>query len=121
MASFDIPSLFTNIPLDETVDLCTNNIFNDTPQVFGMDKPQFHKLLSLAVKDCLFIFNQCLYTQKDGVAMGNPLGPSLANAFLSHHEVKWLNDCPAHFKPIFYRRYVDDLFVIFESPSHVDF
>ena len=36
--------------------------------------------------------------------MGSPLGPSLANAFLSYHEKNWLNNCPQGFKPVFYRR-----------------
>ena len=47
------------------------------------------------------------------------LGPSLANAFLCHHETKWLNDCPKNFKPVFYKRYVDDIFVLFKRPEHV--
>ena len=52
--------------------------------------------------------------------MGNPLGPTLANAFLCHHEIKWLdNNCPSDFKPIFYRRYVDDTFILFRDPFHV--
>ena len=51
--------------------------------------------------------------------MGNSLGPTLANAFLAHHEVKWLNECPESFKPLVYRRYVDDTFLVFKSPSHV--
>ena len=59
------------------------------------------------------------YTQVDGAAMGSPLGPSLANAFLCHYETKWLNDCPEKFKPVLYKRYVDDLFVLFKRPEHV--
>ena len=59
------------------------------------------------------------YTQVDGVAMGSPLGSSLANAFFCHHETKWLNDCPKKFKPVFYKRYVDDIFVLFKRPEHV--
>ena len=47
--------------------------------------------------------------------MGSALGPILANIFLPHHEEKWLNKCPIKFKPSFYRRYVDDIFVLFES------
>ena len=47
--------------------------------------------------------------------MGSPLGSILANIFLSHHEENWLNKCPIEFKPNFYRRYVDDIFVLFES------
>ena len=51
--------------------------------------------------------------------MGNPLGPTLANAFLSHHEVEWLRDCPISFKPLLYRRYVDDTFLAFRSQEHI--
>ena len=52
---------------------------------------------------------------KKKLAMGSPLGPSLANAFLSYHEKNWLNNCPQGFKPVFYRRYVDDIFILFKS------
>ena len=51
--------------------------------------------------------------------MGSPLGPLFANIFLSFHEKSWLADCPSVFKPIFYRRYVDDCFLIFTSRDHV--
>ena len=60
-----------------------------------------------------------LYSQINGVGMGNPLGSTLANAFLCHNEIKWLDNCPSDFKPIFYRRYVDDTFILFRDPSHV--
>ena len=36
-----------------------------------------------------------------------------------HHETKWLNDCPKKFKPVFYKKYVDDIFVLFKRPKHV--
>ena len=52
--------------------------------------------------------------------MGSPLGPSLANAFLCFHEQIWLNDCPEDFKPVYYRRYVDDIFALFCSPNHLE-
>ena len=41
----------------------------------------------------------------------------MANIFLSHHEENWLNKCPIEFKPGFCRRYVDDIFVLFETPE----
>ena len=40
--------------------------------------------------------------------MGSSLGPSLANTFMCDLERKFLDDCPSQFKPIIYRRYVDD-------------
>ena len=55
-----------------------------------------------------------------GVAMGSPLGPSLATAFLYFHEQIWLNDCPEDFEPVYYRRYVDDIFALFCSPDHLE-
>ena len=59
------------------------------------------------------------YSEIDDVAIGSPLGPTLANVFLCHHEKKWLNDCPNNFKPVFYKRYVDDIFVLFKKSEHV--
>ena len=52
--------------------------------------------------------------------MGSPLGPILDSISLSHHEENWLNKCPIKFKPSFYRRYVDDIFVLFESSESAD-
>ena len=51
--------------------------------------------------------------------MGSPLGPTMANVFLSFYEIKWLEQCPKEFKPVFYRRYVDDIFVLFESAGNL--
>ena len=51
--------------------------------------------------------------------MGSPLGPLFANIFMSFHEQKWLNNCPSSFKPLLYRRYVDDCFLLFRSSDHV--
>ena len=52
--------------------------------------------------------------------MGSPLGPTLANAFMCHMESKWLQECPLDFKPEFYKRYVDDTFLIFNDEGHVE-
>ena len=52
--------------------------------------------------------------------MGSLLGPILANIFLSHHEQNWPNKCPIKFKPSFYRRYVDSIFVLFEPSESAD-
>ena len=119
MASFDIKSLFTNIPLHETIDICCNSLFETDSLVFGFNKTSFHKLLSFAVTNCIFLFNGKYFKQTDGVAMGNPLGPTLANAFLVFHESKWLNECPENFKPLLYRRYIDDTFLVFKSEAHI--
>lgn len=119
MASFDIKSLFTNIPLKETIDICTAELYKGQELVNNLTKQNFRSLLDLAVNESMFIFNGKFYKQVDGVAMGSPLGPTLANTFLCFNERKWLSDCPLSFKPVFYRRYVDDCFLLFKESDHV--
>ena len=55
----------------------------------------------------LFQFDGKLYEEIDGVAMGSPLGPLMANAFLCSIKEKLEQDNKL---PEFYRRYVDDTF-----------
>ena len=64
-------------------------------------------LLSVATKGQLFQFNGALYEQTDGVA--SPLGPLLANVFMSHIEENLEREGKL---PSFYRRYVDDTLTI---------
>ena len=62
----------------------------------------------------MFLYKNKLYQLIDGVAMGSPLGPTLANFFLATVETKLLTqnlDC----SPKLYLRYVDDIFAIFEE------
>ena len=73
----------------------------------------------MTVKNCHFLFDGKVYHQKDGVAMGSPLGLLFANIFLSFHERTWLADCHHTFKPMFYRRYVHDCFLIFQSKEQI--
>ena len=118
MASFDVTSLFTNIPLEETISICTDAVKNGTLDS-NLDEKSMELLLNLSTNESVFLFNGKLYTQRDGVAMGSPLGPTLANVFMCSFEQKMLDDCPMHFKPLLYRRYVDDTFTVFRDQTHV--
>ena len=121
MCSFDVKSLFTNIPLDETIDICINRLFPNPDSTFhNYDKKQFKNILQLATKDTNFMFNDSLYQQIDGVGMGQPCAPTLANIFMGHHEDKWLKDCPHQFKPLHYCRYVDDTFLLFNNINQIE-
>ena len=51
--------------------------------------------------------------------MGLPYRPTMGKGFLSFYENKWLKQSPKEFKPVFYRRYVDVIFVLFESAEHL--
>ena len=58
--------------------------------------------------------------QCDGIRMGSPLEPTLANVFMCHFENIWLENCPAYFKPILYRWIVDDTFLLCWTKDHVE-
>ena len=58
------------------------------------------------------------FQQIDGVAMGSPLGPTLANIFMCHHEQQWLDNCPTKIKPQLYQRFVDDTFLLFNNQQN---
>ena len=57
VASFDVTSLFTNIPLDETIKIIADQLFSNLNNFEGFSRDEFVKLLNFAVKDCHFIFN----------------------------------------------------------------
>ena len=90
MGSVDVDSLFTNIPLEETINICCDTLLKETDIDVGYSESEFKTLLSLESKESYFSFNKILYKQRERVAMGSPLRPTLANAFLSHYEKNWL-------------------------------
>ena len=115
MASLDVDSLFTNIPLDETIDICIDSLYKNDENSPKIPKDVFRNLITVVTKESFFMFNKKFYKQIDGVAMGSPSGAALANIFMGSFENKWLKDSPHSLKPVFYRRYVDDIFVLFSS------
>ena len=86
----------------------------------GFSKFQFKKMLKNCVDNNVFLFNEDVYEQVDGCPMGGCISPTMANVFLCFHESNWLNNCPPEFKPILYKRYVDDCFLLFRQKSHIN-
>ena len=86
MASLDVESLFTSIPLNETINNCVCHLLHKNLYNGKLSKRGLFKLLETATSKSSFIFGYLLYKQVDGVAMGSPFGLTLANAFLCHYE-----------------------------------
>lgn len=112
MVSYDVESLFTNIPLKESIELAIQYILNGNPTL-KLTQNELKELFVIATSESHFIFNSSLYDQIDGVAMGSPLAPVLANLFMAHHEREWLDNYDGNI--LFYRRYVDDTFCLFNT------
>ena len=90
MASLDMDFLFTNIPLDETIDICIDSLYKDSENTAKIPKDVFRNLLNVATKELFFMFNNKFYKQIDDVAIGSPLGPALANIFVYSFEINGL-------------------------------
>ena len=75
--SFDINPLFTNVPLQETIEMVIKNIFGRKRKINGLSKSDFQDLLKWTTMGTVFYFNGNYYKQLDGVAMGSPLGPEI--------------------------------------------
>ena len=106
MCSLDVSSLFTNVPLVETVNFICDYIDN-TNHAFPISTQALRELLLRCTFNIQFKFNGALYNQTDGVAMGSPLGPVLSDISMSSLERGFLRDCIGSM--VFYRRYVDDI------------
>ena len=67
------------------------------------------------------MFDNKYYSQIDGVAMGFLLRSTLANIYICNHDSNWLKDCLKDFKPVYYKRYVDDIFILFNKLENLQF
>ena len=113
LVSYDVTRLFTNIPLQETIDIAINLIFNHNPNL-NITKKELKKLFLFATSQTHFVFGGKFYNQIDGVAMGSHLAPVLANIFMGFYESKSLNEYNLN-KLKFYLRYVDDILAAFDK------
>ena len=113
MCSFDISSLFTNIPLEETINIYADALYcNDSNAQPFISKAVFIELMKSATSGVEFSFNDIMYKQTDGVAMGSLLSPALANIFVGFYEEKLFSQIS---KPFTHFRYVNDTFAIFRN------
>ena len=110
LCSFDICSLFTNVSLVETIEICTKTLYDGHLPTPVISKHVFIELMKTATTSVEFSFNNIMYRQIDGVAVGSPLGPALAHIFVGYYESKLFNKIS---KPTVYCRYVNETFPFF--------
>ena len=117
MCSCDVSSLFTYVPLDETIKICSEAPYDQFDSQPGIPKEVFIELMKSATFSVEFIFNDTMHKQTDGLAMGSPLGPDLANIFVGYSEEKLFSQTQ---KPPTCFKYVDDTFTIFDHEAEAD-
>ena len=118
MVSFDIKSLFTNVPVDEALQVIRIGLEDDDLLVSRtmLSVDSIIELLTLCLKTTYFSYEDSLYQQTDGAAMGSPLSPIVANIYMEFFEQKALE--LTYTKPDIWLRYVDDTFILWPHNRH---
>ena len=104
--SYDVESLFINIPINETIDCILDQIYNKKKLEPICSKLIFKHLLFKLANEVIFTINNNFVKKTDGCAMGGPLSVTFSDIFM----IKMGNDLVIPTKPIFYCRYVDDIY-----------
>ncbi len=109
--SHDVVSVFTNTPIDESLDMIRNRLIQD---ITLKDRPKLKvddvmDLLRFILTTTYFQFDGVIYRQKFGTAMGSLVSPIVANLFMEFLEQHVIATAPMDIKPKLWKRYVDDI------------
>jgi hypothetical protein len=123
MLSFDIISLFTKVPLNQTIDIILEKLYGKKHTCIFSKEPkdtwcqnckqrfEMKYLLEMATKETHFLFNDKIYCQRNGIAMGSPLGPLFADLYVNYLENKFMKRINTN-GVVYYKRFVDDTFTL---------
>ena len=119
IASLDVESLFTNVPIDPTIEIILQHVYSNP----NLPPPKIPKeilknFLEICTREAPF---RCpegkMYLQVEGVAMGSPLGPTFANYYMGNLENVTFKE-PGN-KPHLYARYMDDTFIQVNTEAEI--
>ena len=98
LTSFDVISLYTKIPIDESIKVIRDIVRNG----------ETTKLVEICLKATFFSFRGETYEQKERVAIGSPLSLIVANIFMEKLEKDTIDSFPK--KPKWWLRIMDDVY-----------
>lgn len=114
-ASLDITNLYTNIPITESIVIIKDNLLRNKIMNIG-EITEFIELLENTLAFNYFSFNDKMYFQKEGLAMGNSLAGTIADIFVNHIELQFFKNNPQiKSNLIYYKRYVDDTLLLYKG------
>ena len=109
LVSFDVVSLFTNIPVDLAIKVAAKRLRQDATLLQRTSLPveDVIDLLSFCLNTTYFVFEGCYYQQVFGTAMGSPVSAGIANLVMEDVEQRALASVPVSLS--FWKRFVDDV------------
>ena len=119
MVSFDVTSLYTNIPIIDTLNIIKDYVNNDDQFTRKTAIPQdkFLDLVHLVLTTTWYTFNSQFYQQTDGVAMGGPASSTTAEIYMQAYERTAITT--AMHPPKVWERFVDDVYSILKR-THLE-
>jgi len=119
----DIESLYPNIPIAEGISYVKKSILrlrDRLPYQAPLRNDEHVEfiiaLMTWVLKNNYFKFGSQWYLQLQGTAMGTPLAVPFACLFVAHIEhLIWDSQPSVLSPPLFYRRYIDDVFYVAKS------
>jgi hypothetical protein len=104
----DVVSLFANVSNDEALQVIRNKLHNDDTlaERSPLQVEAIMELLEVCLSTTYFQVDDKFFQQKDGMAMGSSLSPTVSNIFMEQFEKLDLNS--AQHGPSVWLRYVDD-------------
>ena len=112
MISSDVSSLYTNIPLIDTLNIIKEYVHSDDQFARKTAIPQdkFLDLVNLVLRTTWYTFNSQFYQQTDGIPMGGPASSTTAEIYMQAHESTAIST-PLQ-PPNVWERFVDDIYSI---------
>lgn len=115
LVSLDVCSLYTNIPQEEGINVVCQYYEEHYQSKQPIPTTHLGELMRLILKENSFKFNDKHFLQTHGIAMGTKMAVAFAVIFMAEIEKHLLAASPQ--KPIFWKRFTDDIFSVWTLPE----
>ena len=94
--SYDVKALFTSVPIQPAIDVIRKRLEEDKElqKRTNMSIQHIVSLLEFCLRSTYFTFQDRLYEQQEGAAMGSPISPIVANLFMEDFERRAIESSP---------------------------
>ena len=112
MITLDIKDLYVNLPKQGIIQSTTN--WMDRNKIGADIKKQILQLLKIIIEQNYFQYNNQYFKPEKGITMRSPISGTLAEIYLQLLEEKYIKHWIENQNIVYYKRYVDDIFIIFD-------
>ena len=117
LSSYDVTALFTSVLVDPALDIIREILEQDTTlwDRTVLSVQNIIELLGFCLHNTYFSFQNKIYEQVEGAAMGSAVSPIVSNLYMENFEKKALNSTPTPAR--LWIRFVGDKFIIQKEDS----